>query len=255
MVVCCLPALVSVFNVAAQAREATGLQTFVLDNGLQVFVVENHTVPLARIQVTFRTGAISQSPETAGLFHLYEHMLFKGNRAYPNQTALQAAMKDLGVAASFGDITVFRTTVPERVKPLVDQAIAVLASGRSMSGSVTVSAAGKSGLGSTAAAAAAAFVPVAEALPFCKLKFLTQFSSGQQTNRLVASQIAGSIFYHGDYRNYLLLIDRIGSVTADDVVRVAKKYLVDNPMLWIALGDPALLKDVNRDDFLKYTAN
>ena len=33
-----------------------------------------------------------------GLFHLYEHMLFKGNRVYPNQTALQAAMKDLGVA-------------------------------------------------------------------------------------------------------------------------------------------------------------
>ena len=98
MVFCCLLALVSVFNVAAQAREATGLQTFVLDNGLEVFVLENHTVPLARIQVTFRTGAISQSPETAGLFHLYEHMLFKGNRAYPNQTALQAAMKDLGVA-------------------------------------------------------------------------------------------------------------------------------------------------------------
>ncbi|MGA2641231.1 MAG: pitrilysin family protein, partial [Spirochaetia bacterium] len=83
---------------AAQARDVTGLQTFRLDNGLEVFVVENHTVPLARIQVTFRTGAISQTPQTAGLFHLYEHMLFKGNRAYPNQTALQAAMKDLGVA-------------------------------------------------------------------------------------------------------------------------------------------------------------
>ena len=60
MVFCCLLALVSVFNVAAQTREATGLQTFVLDNGLEVFVLENHTVPLARIQVTFRTGAIAE---------------------------------------------------------------------------------------------------------------------------------------------------------------------------------------------------
>ncbi len=85
-------------GVAGQSREVTGLQTFRLDNGLELFVVENHTVPLARIQVTFRTGSISQTPRTAGLFHLYEHMLFKGNRAYPSQTALQGAMKALGVA-------------------------------------------------------------------------------------------------------------------------------------------------------------
>jgi predicted Zn-dependent peptidase len=50
-------------------------------------------------------------------------------------------------------------------------------------------------------------------------------------------------------------MDRIGSVTAEDVVRVTKKYLVDNPVLWIALGDEALLKDVKKDDFLRYTAN
>ena len=83
---------------ASQAREVTGLRTFTLDNGLEVFVLENHTVPLARIQVAFRTGGESQTPQTAGLFHLYEHMLFKGNRAYPDQTALQSAMRDLGVA-------------------------------------------------------------------------------------------------------------------------------------------------------------
>jgi zinc protease len=100
LIACCVLCIASVIPLTAAARapEITGLQTFTLDNGLEVFVVENHTVPLARIQVTFRTGGISQTPQTAGLFHLYEHMLFKGNRAYPNQTALQAAMKDLGVA-------------------------------------------------------------------------------------------------------------------------------------------------------------
>ena len=160
-----------------------------------------------------------------------------------------------GATASWGDITVFRTTVPGKVKPLVDEAIGVLASGRSMSGNVTVSAAGKSGLGSAAAAQAAAFVPVAQALPFYKLKFLTQFYSGQETNRLIASQIAGSVFYHGDYRHYLLLPERIGRVTAEDVAAAAKKYLVDNPMLWIVLGDPALLKDVKRSDFLGHAGS
>jgi predicted Zn-dependent peptidase len=193
-------------------------------------------------------------PASLVAFNLLDDILFEILRTRNGACYSVEANVD-GATASFGDITVFRTTVPGKVKPLVDQAIAVLASGKSMSGNVTVSAAGKSGLGSAASAAAAAFVPVADALPFYKLKFLTQFYSGQQTNRLIASQIAGSIFYHGDYRNYLLLIDRIGSVTAEDVVRVAKTYLIDNPMLWIALGDPALLKDVTKDDFLRYTAN
>jgi zinc protease len=159
-----------------------------------------------------------------------------------------------GATASFGDITVFKTTVPGKVKRLVDQAIGVLASGQSMSGSVNVSAAGKSGLGSATEAQAAAFVPIAQALPFYKLKFVTQFYSGQQTNRLIASQIAGSLYYHGDYRHYLMLMERINAVSAEDVARAAKKYLVGNPTLWIVLGDPALLKDVNKDDFLKFNA-
>ncbi len=41
---------------AAQAREITGLNTFTLDNGLEVFVLENHTVPLARIEVSLPHG-------------------------------------------------------------------------------------------------------------------------------------------------------------------------------------------------------
>jgi len=83
---------------AFAADTAPGFVQRVLDNGLEVFVVENHVVPLARVQITFRCGAIAQTPETAGLFHLYEHMLFKGNKVYRTQTDFQAAMKELGVS-------------------------------------------------------------------------------------------------------------------------------------------------------------
>jgi zinc protease len=80
------------------AEPSLGFERRTLDNGLEVFVVENHVVPLARIQITFRCGAIAQTPETAGVFHLYEHMLFKGNKAYRTQSDFQAAMKELGVS-------------------------------------------------------------------------------------------------------------------------------------------------------------
>jgi zinc protease len=69
-----------------------------LANGLEVFAVENHAVPLATVCVAFRGGASAQVPETAGLFHLYEHMLFDGNERYPTQAAFIAALGKLGVS-------------------------------------------------------------------------------------------------------------------------------------------------------------
>ena len=77
----------------------SGLYRYQLDNGLELFVLENHTVPLARIQITFRCGSITQTPQTAGLFHLYEHMLFKGNSRYKSDAEFSAAMTQLGVAS------------------------------------------------------------------------------------------------------------------------------------------------------------
>ena len=69
-----------------------------LANGLEVIVVENDAVPLATVCVAFRGGASAQVPETAGLFHLYEHMLFDGNEKYPAQADFIAALNRLGVS-------------------------------------------------------------------------------------------------------------------------------------------------------------
>lgn len=51
-----------------------------LPNGLQVIVVENHSVPLATAEIVVRAGAMIQQPEDQGVPHLYEHMLFRGYR-------------------------------------------------------------------------------------------------------------------------------------------------------------------------------
>lgn len=156
-----------------------------------------------------------------------------------------------GFTASYGDITVYQTSVPGKVKQYVDEAIAVLLDGRCLAGKVSASAEGKSGIGreTEVKEQKGVFVPIAEALPFYKLQFITRFYSGQQTNISVASQIASSIVYQGDYRDYLLMVDRIAAVSAGDVVAAARKYLADNPALWIVLGDTHVLKNVDRADF------
>jgi len=51
-----------------------------LPNGLQVIVLENHTVPIVTAEIVFRAGAMTQSDADRGVPHLFEHMLFKGYR-------------------------------------------------------------------------------------------------------------------------------------------------------------------------------
>ena len=54
-----------------------------LENGLQVIVVDNPTVPLATALIAIRNGAFTQDSADAGLAHLYEHLLFRSFRGDP----------------------------------------------------------------------------------------------------------------------------------------------------------------------------
>jgi zinc protease len=55
-----------------------------LSNGLEIVVLEDHTVPLVTVELAVRNGSFTEPPELNGLSHLYEHMFFKPNRAWAN---------------------------------------------------------------------------------------------------------------------------------------------------------------------------
>jgi len=63
--------LLSLFDVSDTrypcCQQAQAVRNATLENGLEVFVVENHVVPLVTVCIAFRGGAIAHSPETAGL--------------------------------------------------------------------------------------------------------------------------------------------------------------------------------------------
>ena len=97
------------------------LHHYTLKNGLELFVAENHIVPLATIEIVVRGGAIAHTPENAGLFHLYEHMMFKGNSKYKTSEAMQQAIQKLGVSSYNGTtgtehINYFFTVPSDRVQ-------------------------------------------------------------------------------------------------------------------------------------------
>lgn len=108
-------------NSGAQETSIENLYKYKLKNGLELFVAENHTVPLAYIEICVRGGGIAQTEENAGLFHLYEHLMFKGNKKFKSAEEIQSALSKLGVASWNGSTSVeyvnYYFTVPsEKLK-------------------------------------------------------------------------------------------------------------------------------------------
>ncbi|HST54202.1 MAG TPA: pitrilysin family protein [Pyrinomonadaceae bacterium] len=57
--------------------EAAPLVNKILPNGLEIIVLEDHSVPLVTCELAVRNGSFTEPPELNGLSHLYEHMFFK----------------------------------------------------------------------------------------------------------------------------------------------------------------------------------
>ena len=73
------------------------LYRYKLSNGLEVFIAEDHDEPTVYINVAVKAGAVAQTAENAGLFHLYEHMMFKSNALYKSAEKMHQVMKNFGV--------------------------------------------------------------------------------------------------------------------------------------------------------------
>jgi zinc protease len=73
------------------------IQSHRLKNGLEILVVENHSVPLVTVEIAAKNGSMTEPPNYNGLSHLYEHMFFKANKVIPDQEAYLARMRQLGM--------------------------------------------------------------------------------------------------------------------------------------------------------------
>lgn len=90
----------------ADETPVPNLSFYKLNNGLELFVAENHAVPLTYIEIAVRAGGVAQTPETAGVFHLYEHLMFDGNQKYPTAQSIQNEFTNLGVTSYNGSTSV-----------------------------------------------------------------------------------------------------------------------------------------------------
>src|SRR5438445_1099159 len=59
-------------------KDPMAVQIYRLENGLTVYLTENHETPRFEAQIAVRAGSKQDPAESTGLAHYLEHMLFKG---------------------------------------------------------------------------------------------------------------------------------------------------------------------------------
>jgi predicted Zn-dependent peptidase len=67
-----------------------------LQNGLKLVTVETPHLHSATVCLYVRAGSRYETPETNGISHFLEHMLFRGSSRYPSSFALNLAIEELG---------------------------------------------------------------------------------------------------------------------------------------------------------------
>ncbi len=87
--------------------------TFTLDNGMQVVVVENHRMPAVTQMVWYRVGAMDEPPGLSGMAHLLEHLMFKGTETVADEefSATIAALGGRENAFTSADFTAYIQTI------------------------------------------------------------------------------------------------------------------------------------------------
>jgi len=95
---------------AAELKEAT------YKNGVKLIVEEDHSAPVAMVQIWLKVGGRDELPGKTGLAHVFEHMMFKGsNKLGPGEYSKRiSAMGGNDNAFTSTDYTAYFQTVPAK---------------------------------------------------------------------------------------------------------------------------------------------
>jgi len=85
---------------------------FTLDNGLRVIVHEDHTTPMAVLNILYDVGARDEDPEQTGFAHLFEHLMFGGSINIPQYDEPLQRVGGENNAFTSNDVTNYYITLP-----------------------------------------------------------------------------------------------------------------------------------------------
>ncbi|MDD5757316.1 MAG: pitrilysin family protein, partial [bacterium] len=120
IIILLIPAALTADNLFA------GLEQHHLDNGLSVLLLRDTAKPIVSVQIWIKTGVCNETPETNGISHFIEHMLFKGTTSRPVNSIQRAVESKGGMinGATSKDFTYYYINLPS---PYWKEAISILA--------------------------------------------------------------------------------------------------------------------------------
>ena len=75
-----LAGLLSTAN--ADATTAKDINSFTLDNGMKIMVLEDGSIPNANMYLFWKVGSRNEVPGITGISHFFEHMMFNGSKKF-----------------------------------------------------------------------------------------------------------------------------------------------------------------------------
>jgi zinc protease len=71
------------FSLSANAvTRPEDVKSFTLPNGMEILVLEDHSIPNANMYLFWKVGSRNEYPGITGLSHFFEHMMFNGAKKY-----------------------------------------------------------------------------------------------------------------------------------------------------------------------------
>jgi predicted Zn-dependent peptidase len=112
-------------NFPAHGQEKPGLilplKQFKLENGLQVILSEDYSLPVVSVAVAYNVGSINEQPGKTGLAYLLENLMFQGSQNVGRMQHISFIRRtggNLNVTTT-PDKTIFQQTVPSHQLSLV----------------------------------------------------------------------------------------------------------------------------------------
>jgi len=143
------------------------------------------------------------------------------------------------LSANYGTLSLFKTKVPAQAMAYMDEAVAVLASGRAVAVDPEASQDG--------------FAPLADVLETAKEQYINETFARQATNGSIAGRIASSLISTGDYTSYLYDADRARAVTPAQVAAAVDRYLLKARIAWVALGSSEVLESLREEELRDFS--
>ncbi len=102
-------------------KASNNFESFVLKNGLTVYVLENKNIPIVVHSVFYKVGGIDEPNSKSGIAHLLEHLMFKGTKKYSGDEFLKTIKVSGGLFNAFTshDYTGYYEVIPKNVLPKI----------------------------------------------------------------------------------------------------------------------------------------